>query len=267
MKHCFITFVSLGGTTYLVKQKKNTVSSVGVVTEALAAYIAKDLNIAHSVEVIPSHILFPGKNSNDAPATIHTVAKGAVLRDLPKGHRYRRLHLKQQSKPEISEHEKGLTCSIIAQMSLRKELAIIVALDSFLGNGARHSGNLMYDDKTDTFCAIDMESSFDKDLCQLAIESLSKIVKDISHNSFSQQELKALKLYRDTLTVLLKKYSAKHLQEMLFYYAEKAGIVPGSRFYQEGGAESKLLLYKNMIAKNYASAQKLVAFLDKILKK
>src|SRR5260221_441251 len=53
-KNSCITYVVINGFRYIVKQKKDPSKQFSVVRDALAAYIAKDLAIAHSVEIIPS---------------------------------------------------------------------------------------------------------------------------------------------------------------------------------------------------------------------
>src|SRR5690242_7928628 len=61
-KNCFVTLVKINGVVYLVKQKKNFKKQLAVVRDALAAYIAQDLNnIAHQVVIISPSRNFPGK--------------------------------------------------------------------------------------------------------------------------------------------------------------------------------------------------------------
>jgi len=149
-------------------------------------------------------------------------------------------------------------------MTQYKILAILVALDSFIGNGDRHRGNLFYDAQTGTFCAIDMDSSFAKDLCRLAHEKLIMMRQD-RDNPFSRKELDALVVYRQTIKKLLKKYTVQDLQKKLLYFVEQAGFVPGNSVYRKWNIKRKLMHYNDMIAKNYASAKTLVAFLDEWL--
>lgn len=263
MRNSYISFVNVNGVMYLVKQKKRASSGLSVVLELLAAYIAKVLHIAHIVDVIHASKEFPGKKRN-VPATIHTIAQGVVVRNLENAHPYRKLRLKQYLYPTLPDEKRGLTRAIVSQMTLHKLIPIIVALDTFLGNADRHGGNLTYDHKTDSFCAIDMDNSFRHDLSDLAYRHLTQMMHE-KKNPLSAKEIEALKIYRDTLKKLLKTFSCSHLQDSLFYFAQKAGVIPGTVFYKVGNAGKKLLFCKEMIAHNYNGSKKLIKILNEII--
>src|SRR5258708_38592518 len=54
----FISYIIFNGNKYIFKQKKYSSKQFSVVRDALAAYIAHDLAIAHSVEIVASKTLF-----------------------------------------------------------------------------------------------------------------------------------------------------------------------------------------------------------------
>ena len=76
-------------------------------------------------------------------------------------------------------------------MSWHKDLPSIVALDLMIGNTDRHCGNLFYDPEKDSFWAIDMDDTFNKDLCAFACEKLITMMSD-PHLSFQKKKLKHL---------------------------------------------------------------------------
>jgi hypothetical protein len=166
-KNSFICFVKVDGIIYLVKQKKDFKKQLATVRDALAAYIVEGLHIAHKVNVIGYKTNFLGKVRPTWPATLHTVAPGSTIRE-QRNCIYNALRLKQQWAYAQSFEEKGLTWIIINHMTWHRQLVDIIAADLFIGNSDRHSGNLCYDLETDTFCAIDMDDAFNKDLCALA---------------------------------------------------------------------------------------------------
>src|SRR5579863_10001639 len=60
-KNSFISYITVDGIQYLLKQKKTPSKQFSVVRDAFAAWIAQDLGIAHQVKIIPPKKDFPGK--------------------------------------------------------------------------------------------------------------------------------------------------------------------------------------------------------------
>ena len=170
-KNCFASYVMINGHKYLVKQKKDYKKQLAVVRDELAAYIAKDLLIAHKVYVIAFKKGFPGQINSNWPATLHTLAPGETVRK-QRENKYNALRLKQVWAHAQTFNEKGLTPIIVEYMTWHWQIPIIIALDLMIGNSDRHCGNLCYDPTTDSFCAIDMDDTFNKDLCDLACKKL-----------------------------------------------------------------------------------------------
>ena len=148
-------------------------------------------------------------------------------------------------------------------MTWHRQLPIIVALDLIIGNSDRHCGNLCYDPVTDSFCAIDMDDTFNKDLCFLACEKI-KMMLDDDTVIFTRQELKALKRMRDILKFLVKYHKEKDVIEKLYVFAKNAGFFKGNKIYTKKVIK-KLLLYEAMIMQSYKSVHILITLLDTII--
>lgn len=262
-KNSFVSYVSINGKTYLVKQKKDYKKQLAVVRDALAAYIAKTFRgIAHEIEIIRANQEFSGKVNQSLPATLHTLAPGETVRKQPKC-KYNALRLRQFWAQAQSFNEKGLTKLIIEYMTWHRQLPEIIALDLFIGNSDRHCGNLCYNPDTDTFCAIDMDDTFNKDLCELACKKLKYMIKK-ENVEFSENELKALKRMKKALKILIRKHHPTELIQKLHVFAQQAGFSNGAKLYEED-IQKKLLLYESMIINTYRSASQLILLLEKII--
>lgn len=260
-RNCVISYVMINGVVYLLKQKKDPRKQLAVVRDALAAYIAECLGIAHQVDIIPFKHTFPGKPHSKWPATLHTIAPGETVR-MQKNSKYNALRLRQFWAGAKNFNEKGLTRAIITYMTWHRQLPLIIALDLIIGNSDRHCGNLCYDPKTDTFCAIDMDDTFNKDLCLIACQKL-KMMQD-EKIIFTREEIFALKRLRNTLQFLIRKHTTGAIIAKMHMYAKKAGFVKGSKIYTDSIAK-KLQLYEKMIIASNASAQKLIILLGEII--
>ncbi|HLW72983.1 MAG TPA: hypothetical protein VKR54_02960 [Candidatus Babeliales bacterium] len=262
-KNCFVSYVMIGAYTYLLKQKKVYNKQLAVVRDALAAYIAKDLNIAHQVDIVESTKKIPGKIKPWWPATLHTIAPGETVRK-QRDCRYNALRLRQLWAQAQSFNEKGLTRLIITYMTWHRQLPEIVALDLIIGNSDRHCGNLCYNPVTDTFCAIDMDDTFNKDLCLLACQKLISMIKE-DNVVFTQEEINALRCMKKTLQFLVGKYKPDDIIEKLYFFAKKAGFSKHSELYN-ARIRKKLLSYEKVIIQSHKSAHQLISLLDKIIK-
>ncbi|HSC25155.1 MAG TPA: hypothetical protein VLB80_02965 [Candidatus Babeliales bacterium] len=264
-KNCFISYIIINKKyRYLLKQKKEFKKQLAVVRDALAAYIAKELNIAHQVDIIEFKKEFPGKVIACWPATLHTIARGDTIRKQI-GTKYNLLRLRQLWSQASSLNEKGLTKQIIEHMTWHRQLPEIVALDLILGNSDRHSGNLCYDPDTDRFCAIDMDDTLNKDLCIVAYENLKNMMND-DLIIFNKQEIRALIHMKNTLKFLVQKHKPFDLITKLHFFAKKAGFFKGSKMYDER-IEKKLLFYEEMITQTHASAHRLIFLIEQMIKR
>ena len=262
MRFCDISFVTVDGKEFLVKQKNSLNKILGVVRDALTAHIAKLItesfgtgpDIAHCVIVIAAKKRFVGKPRDQWPATIHTIAPGKMV--------------KEQSGPynalKIKQADIGLTRDIIKWTTHHMDLIKIVALDLFLCNHDRHRGNIFYDRNTKHFCAIDMDSAFKYNLCALACRNLKAMLRD--KNSLSPREMMALVHYKIILQKLIDAFTGEQIIELYDQFAQEAGLVKGSIFYTEK-LERLMMANKQTIRDSRNDLKELMQILDKITKK
>lgn len=256
-RFCWISFVKIDGEKYLIKQKKARFlrKIVGVVRDAITAHIAETFGIAHEVDIIPAGVEFPGKPIKDWPATIHTVAPGKEIKRQNSPY----------SKMNIQQKEVGFRYDMFKWMLKHPELIIIIALDTFLCNHDRHRGNLFYNPKTDSFCAIDMDSSFRHNLCAINYKNIIDMIND-RRLRLTRKEIHALMEFKTHLQFLIENHPPIDTVTMYDYFSVKAGFIPGSGLYTEK-VVSELACNRAMIMQSYADAKKLVKMLRGLIKK
>jgi hypothetical protein len=258
-KNSFISYVIIDGHTYIIKQKKNVEKQFSVVCDALAAYIAKDLSIAHAVEIISSHDDFPGKKRM-SPGVILTIAPGAMIRDQPES-KYYNLCLKQRNVKGDLLHHRWLTEQIIHQITWHKQLPIIIGLDLFICNTDRHGGNLFYDPQTNSFCAIDMDNIFRFDLPKLAYKKLKLMIRN--KKRFTYEEIEALISVRDTVQFLLDEYPIKRLIELFNYFIKQADFE--EEVLRAKSMRKEIAHHEATMRESRESAYRLIKILNKII--
>ena len=259
MRFCYISFVQINGTTYLIKQKKETClrKIVGVVRDSITAHIAESFGIgtAHQVDVIPAGKAFPGKPSKDWPATIHSIAPGKMIKE-------------QQSpykKMKIQQKDGGFRLDMLGWMKKHPQLIVIIALDIFTCNHDRHRGNLFYNKATDSFCAIDMDSAYKYPLSAIAYKNFTSMLND-KKLYLDNRDVYTLMQLRKHLQFLIDNHLPKDTVMMYDYFAQKAGFVPGSKLYTDRVA-AELTANRAMIVKSYEDVKKVVAVVDALIKR
>lgn len=267
----FVTFVQdPAGNNYVVKQYRYQIWSA-IMGTSICELVALDMGHAIGASLnkaclIPAGVPFVGKDTQ-APASLHTFVSGVQFREyleLNTG-RYTGLDLKQKGK---EAEPVGLSRELIYHMSRHKDFPKMVALDTYVSNMGRLTHNFFYDEATDTFCGIDMASSFYKDLCGPSIENLTRMLSD-SGTSFTQEEGKALTMYYRTFKKLIKLYPSELLCNLIDEYAKRAGYYDAS-FFDKDVQESCLNLLekrKKTIRKSCNRAPELVKVLKQLLKK
>ncbi|MCX5925406.1 MAG: hypothetical protein NT124_03915 [Candidatus Dependentiae bacterium] len=260
------TLANKDGKKYIVKQdSRNQLSwHMSVARDMLGSYIAQSVDVpANKVEIIPSYSSFPGKKNNYLPATLHEVVPGIKLTHLPPDLREFKVFIQQPVKATVPEKSWGLTRRVIQNMARHKDLPKIVALDTFIANADRHGGNFFYCSQANRYYAIDLESSFDKNLARYAC-SLIRAMLDNQDEIITEQELEGLYVYHKTLKRLLKRHSPESIYEKLHEFSLQGGLVSRSA---RKIILSKLDMYQGYITENYASCEKLVILLDKLMLK
>ncbi len=239
---------------FIIKQPKEPVfvELLHFLREQLGAYVAQINDIpASRVKIIPAGYAMPGKKYTHIPATFHTVVPGQSmfqLSDLPEGF----IRLKD-----------GFTRDIIHNMSLHPYFPVIVALDTFIGNNDRGTTNFFYDELSDNFWLIDFGCSFGNKLGRFASNYIKTLLKDKSCY-FSTQELNGLIVYRNMLQNLITKHCPEELVNMLYTFANQAGVKVGSALYNDAVAE-KIQWHEEKIFQNDRDTKRLVSLLDKLI--
>ena len=258
MRFCYITFVKVEGDEYLIKQKKSRFlrKIVGVVRDALTAHIAESFNadLAHKVRILGVGKKFPGKPRVDWPATIHTVAPGKMVK--AQNSAYNRLDIKQA--------DIGFQRPMLAWMAKHPTLTMMVALDTFLCNHDRHRGNLFYDAKRDSFCAIDMDSAWKHNLCALALKFFKHLASD-KRVRLTPKEIRTLRMYKKHLEFLIEQFKPEDTLALYNQFVEEAGFIKGSPLYSEKIA-LELDRNRRMIKESYGDVKKLIPVLEQLIK-
>ena len=257
MRFCYITFVSVDGKKFLVKQKKSDClrKLVGVVRDAVMAHFAENFINAHQVDIIPAGKKFAGKMRTDWPATIHTIAPGKMIKE--QNSAYNRMDIKQG--------DIGFRPDMLYWMAQDEELVKVVAYDTFHCNHDRHRGNLFRDPKTGLFCAIDMDSAFKYNLCALACKNF-KILFKMDTLKLKKKEIDALVAYKDYLQFLIDNHKPEQMLEMYDYFVVKAGFVKGADFFLPKFAV-EIEHNKKVIVESYEDAKRLVKIIEKVVKR
>jgi hypothetical protein len=255
MRFCYISFVEIDGEEYIVKQKKSDFQRklLGVVRDPVMAHFSENFINAHLVGVIPAGKKFIGKPRTDWPATIHTIAPGKMM--------------KAQDSPynemDIKQGEIGFRRDMLKWMMRDDTIMRMVAYDLFFCNHDRHRGNLFYNPKDKTFCAIDMDSAFKHNLCALACKYFKALLESKDFK-LKNREINALVALKGYLQFLIDNFSPKCTLKMYDYFLFKAGFVEGAEFYLPRHA-LEIQDNKRVIARSYEDAKRLIKIIEHIV--
>lgn len=269
-KTSYNTYITIledkNGDRFIVKQDTRNVLywHLTVVRDMLGAFIAESADIpANRVDLIPAYCEFIGKRNAHLPATLHTLAPGIMVKNLPKSLRKFDVYIHQSLKKGIAKKQRGLNRLVLQGMATHPDLPKIVALDTFIANGDRHRQNFFYDPETNRYSAIDLESSFKMDLAAFACKFISSLTRD-EDPILSDEEVHGLKVYRKVLKQLIKLHTPESLYECLIDFTHRSGILKRSL---RSTVTAYLQLYRVSIEKNYDSCKKLIVLLDRLLDK
>lgn len=159
----------------------------------------------------------------------------------------------------------GLTRTVIHNMSLHSQLALIVALDTFTGNADRSHHNIFYNERADSFCGIDMAAAFNTNLAEPACTQIHCLFNKIPF-PLNESEIEGLVLYRNTIRSLTRKYSIENLCSQLEVFSRQAGFFPGSDLFTLD-VKDRIHYHRNVINQNYRSTLYLLKLLDTYLRK
>lgn len=230
--------------------------------DIVASSIARSAGVnANYVTFIPAGISFPGKTITNLPATLHNFVPGVAIKELSGKSRWRNASIHQVMKNGISPKKWGLTRTIITNMSLHPQLCRITAVDTFISNSDRNAKNYLYDEKTDTFYAIDFECSFRRNLAHHGCMTIEQMIQN-PKKQLTTQERMGLKIYRDTLSQLIQQYTPRTIHDYFLAIAKKHDTASREQEHIVSLYEHK---YASTIADNYISCKRLVTLIDTLL--
>jgi hypothetical protein len=256
---CWISLIeNSDGKRCIVKQIKEPSADEQflLVIDAVACSIARALKIpVNQITLISPEVPHEGKTFPDRLASLHTLAPGISAEEKLPWPDFT-LHQKLRKKDSwtwnkwgpLTDEETGLTPDVMHHMSLHPILATIAALDTYTGNADRSNPNIFYDEKTNSFCGIDMAAAFNSLLAKAACFQIDRIIK--KEIALSQEELFALNRYRLTLQILIQNFPSEVICELLDQYAKHAGFYPGSALYTQD-VQDRITYHKKMIRQNY----------------
>jgi len=259
---------------YIIKQKTIDRVFTCVIREKIVADMAEKMTekigiYANKVIIVPAHCPFPGKYDLEKPASLIAFVPGTVVCNLPE--HYHKPNLKQANNPK---RIRGLQKEMINDMARHPDLPILVAFDTFTGHNDRHPENLFYDEKSDHYFAIDLESGFYNNIAEHAHALFEQMIKDKKQKeekeeeeekkekkaNLSTEEINALTAYQSTLKTLIPIYPP----EIIFSKIAQSRIEAGIEDHEESGKMEEAL--QQTIQDNYDSCKLVVASLDALLK-
>src|SRR5688500_3322168 len=87
-KNSLISYITIDGSNYIIKQKKDPKKKFSLILDLLASYIIKDLNIAHIVTILNPVEKFSEEIPMKGLAILCTLAPGKMVRELPLDNKY-----------------------------------------------------------------------------------------------------------------------------------------------------------------------------------
>jgi hypothetical protein len=245
--------------TFILKQRKqNRVpEQFACAVDKLGSLMAQELGIpCNTVDIIPISACLPYKFHKDSPATLHSFISGVS----------RLVGLCQRYKPIKNSEGIGLTLTVIRDMARHPGLPELVALDTFICNTDRNRSNLILNETENKFYAIDFGNAFSVNLCKLAIDNIKfYLSKKIT---LTRAEKDSLRVYRDMLNHLKKKYSPQVLYERLEAYAKEAGFFDNGVSLPRAQHVKRLLSRcRSVIEESYASVPRLIKLVNKLIKR
>jgi hypothetical protein len=238
--------VDHANTVFLLKQtnRPGPTGELIAVRDMFATHIAESHNLpANRVRLIPKNMNLPGKVRKGIAGTLHLCVSGKNL----------------SGKSGLSLQQ-PISVQLIKDMSQHDDFPRIVALDTFLGNAARRNNTLFYDEATNRFAAIDLESAFKTQLAEVT-RSFFKAYLNNKSLVLSKKQFDSLTVYRDTLKMLVKNNSIQDQHGLLDYFLAQVGIAR-----KDKKVAQLIALYKTRIKENHAYCQEVVTILDALLR-
>ena len=248
----------------LLKQaiKSHPKAQIKLIYDVIASHMAQALGLpCAEIELIPLSDICCHKFFSDQIALLMTRVPGIIIR---KGSKYFKLDLRQKIKKGDVE-KTGVTLEVMRNMSLHKDLALMLALDTYLGNSDRSPGNASYDEANDRFYAIDFGESFDLPLCRGVRVTLKKI-KDGTYK-LTSDEWESLALYKRALQNIVQLYPPEKIGQELDYLIDYSGLIDQTLVNRKfsGDIKDTVEKIKKFMDVQYSETRELIHFIDTIL--
>jgi len=247
---------------YILKQKKAGYSEQ--VTQLLAVFDAIGCDMVNSIQSIPSNKIlivpaaldFPGKHFPNRVATVHTYIPAKPVKQ---GGPFKGLKVNQYFY-DVPRKSRGLSKSVVSNMTWHPDVPVLCAIDTFTGNSDRCCDNLVYDSDSGRFFAFDFSEAFNKPLTKMALMQVT-MLKEKGARYLSPEERVALISYRNAMAGLVaRNYPTKVLKKIDKYVHEMFGDEPltwaGAAFLNKR---------KQFIKNSYYYAAKLVVALNDLI--
>lgn len=267
----YIFLKDLQNKEWILKQyhDDNLEDHLDLVFEAVASKIAQSLGIAiNYVKLISPLENFEAKIFFNRPASLHLKVPGEQTtenfpwKNFDLHQKFRSPWMTKKNGP-LEIEERGLRKIVIENMAKHPMLCKIAALDTYLGNIDRSHPNIFYDSKTDSFYGIDMGNSFKGNLCDEALQKIKFYKKE--NTVFSPKELEALKFYAEYLSLLVKNYPPRELNELLESKIIKAKLNDPQVYTWTEDVSDKMIRTQNNIENSYKDAKLLIVEIEDLL--
>lgn len=257
-RNSYISFVTdTNNNRYLIKQKKySDIIRVArhVLCEFLSTYIAQKAKInSQKVWVLASSLYNQYKSIPHFPASLHSFVDGLHISN--KRYPYDKAINIRQAYSKHAPVDTGLTLEVVRCMVRHSDLAKIVALDTFTGNGDRTIRNILYVINTNNYFVIDMDPTFRKNLAAVACKNIKKWIRDTTV-VFTKEEICALTIYKKTLQKIMRIFTVNELCNICDTVVDELRVKSHYKFVD---------IIKDTIIESYASTQKLITFLDRLI--
>jgi hypothetical protein len=244
-----------------------------LINDAVASAIGSNAQIpVNEVFFIPYTVAKHLKKYPDRAATLHSYVSGKDLeKELPAfigtdftlHQRTIKANSIWQQQCPLTQNAQGLTRDVIESMSIHNNLALLCALDTFVGNSDRSDPNIFYDHIHDSFAGIDQAASFSQQLPTLACDRIKELVKEDYCDACSSDIINGLRTYQSTLRYLYDTVTPCAV------IAAMQDLIPHIALNAEHASEIKARIHTHtrVIEFNYASTLQLMSVLDQLLVK
>lgn len=265
--------VTDGTTIYILKQivRSDLNEQWLLINDCIASTVGCEVDVPlNEVFFIPYFVGSHLKMYPERAATLHMYVPGYdvesmhpqfLLPDFSVHQRVINTNSVWQKQYPLAVHKQGLSVLCIESMSLHESLPLVVALDTFVGNGDRSKPNLFYDEKSNYFYGIDHAAAFSKQLPLLACERLKELVHKNYFKECNKMVIQSMRKYRDTLQELYmnnKPFVMIEAMHTLVFSLD----APAS---YDRAVQERLEWHSTVIKNNYAVTKELIALLDQIV--